>query len=400
MPDGFFDRFITAVTGDTPETRREFRRYQQQGGGLSLNAWLRQGKPSPPTQITARTREILERTGGVPRGVIGGERAGAIGGLPSIQERVATQRAEREAADVPLTGRGLGIEIPQRPTEPPPSGFRWGFDLELNRWVPKFTGLTAQQRAQQELAQQELGQAEIEARRRQQQFLMGEERAGEQFAFQQEQEAARRALEQQQFGLQQQRFGQEEAFRQQQLQFQQSQQEQVQTQFQQQLQFQQEQARIAAEEQERQYRAQLAANPINWLQYSAYTGEQPVIQPWMIPLGFQNTGGTVAPQGLQVGQPVGAGAGGQIQPQLQAGQPIPGFQGQAGQGGIQTFAGLPQLTTPSAQLQARWGPTAQAQFLGYRRARTGAAPQETQFRLGSQRAPAGRFTGFGGFSRV
>ena len=124
--------------------------------------------------------------------------------------------------------------------------------------------------------------------------------------------------------------------------------------------------------------SQLAAQPISWLQYAAYTGEEPVIQPWMIPLGFQETGGTITPQGLQ------------------AGQPLPGFEGQAGERGIQTFANLPQLTTPSAQLQARWGPTAQQQYLGYRQARTGERPEESQFRLWSGRAPTGQF---GGFSR-
>ena len=336
-------------------------------------------KERPFARVTERTRQILEPTGGLlPR---------AVAAPPTPRERVtervqrgvSTRAAERQAADVGLGGRGLGVEIPRRPTEPPPSGFRWGWDNELNRWIPKFVGLSAQQQAQQELAQRELGLTETEARRRQQQFLAGEERAGEQFAFQQEEAAAQRALEQQQFGFQQQQF---EA--------QQQQYTQQRAQSQAQLQFQQEQAQLAAQEQERQYRSQLAANPINWLQYSAYTGEQPVIQPWMIPLGFQNTGGTVAPQGLQAGQP---------QPQLQAGQPIPGFQAQAGQQAPQapqTFANLPQLTTPSAQLQARWGPTAQAQFLGYRQARTGAAPQESQFRLASGRAPTGRV---GGFSR-
>ena len=115
-------------------------------------------------------------------------------------------------------------------------------------------------------------------------------------------------------------------------------------------------------------------------------------------MGFQNTGEGITPQG---------GAGGAATPgQLQPGQPIPGFDPTGGTPttvgaqGTQTFANLPQLTTPSAQLQARWGPTAQAQFLGFERARTGAAPQETQFRLGSGRAPTGRFGGFSGFSRT
>ena len=251
MPDGFFPRFIQAVTGETPETQREYREYQRRGGGLSQIQWLRQGKPPPPAQITARTREILERTGGVPPRVTGGLPTD-IGGITPT-ERIATQRAGREAAAIDL---GAGVEVPPYPTESPPPGFRWAFDRDLNRWVPQFAGLTAQQQAAREIS----------------------------------------PLEQERLELQQQQAEQEEAFRQQQLEFQQAQQEQAQTQFQAQLQFQQEQARMAAEEQERQYRSQLAAQPINWLQYSAYTGEQPVIQPWMTPLGFQNVGGAVTPQ--------------------------------------------------------------------------------------------------------
>ena len=165
------------------------------------------------------------------------------------------------------------------------------------------------------------------------------------------------------------------------------------------LQFQQQQAQQATELQRQMFESQLAANPINWLQYAAFTGQPPVVQPWMVPLGFQNTGQGITPQGTE--------QGGAVIPQgLQPGQPLPGFQPTGGTPttvgaqGTQTFANLPQLTTPSAQLQARWGPTAQAQFLGFERARTGASPAETQFRLGSGRAPRGRARGFSGFSRI
>lgn len=331
MPDGIMPWLQRTFAGVSEADSRAFQEYQRKGGGLSLDSWLKRGKPAPPAQLTPYARDILERTGGVPPRV-------TVAPPTAITpaRRIEQQRAEREAAGVEL---GAGVEVPPYPTESPPPGFRWAFDRDLNRWVPQFAGLTAQQQAAREIS----------------------------------------PFQQQQFELQQQQAQQEEAFRQQQLEFQQAQRAQAQQQFQAQLQFQQEQAQMAAQEQERQYRSQLAAQPINWLQYSAYTGEQPVIQPWMTPLGFQNVGGTAIPQGLQ------------------AGQPIPGFEGQAGQREIQTFAGLPQLTTPSAQLQARWGPTAQAQFLGYRQARTGATPQETQFRLGAGRAPTGRFGGFSSF---
>lgn len=150
----------------------------------------------------------------------------------------------------------------------------------------------------------------------------------------------------------------------------------------QQLQFQQQQAQQQTELQRQAEMARLSANPINWLQFAAFTGEQPVIQPWMIPLGFQQFGGAggtgtpqIAPQGTQIGQP------------------LPGLQ--ATDGGFD-FSGLQALTTPSAQFLSRAGPTATQQFLGFERARTGASPQETQFRLHTGAAPTGRF---GGFSR-
>ena len=52
---------------------------------------------------------------------------------------------------------------------------------------------------------------------------------------------------------------------------------------------------------------------------------------------------------------------------------------------------LPELQRPSAQMWARMGPTSQQQFLGYRQARTGARPEETQFRLQAASPPGGRF---------
>ncbi len=125
------------------------------------------------------------------------------------------------------------------------------------------------------------------------------------------------------------------------------------------------------EEARRQYGAQLAAQPQSWLQYAAYTGEQPAIQPWMQPL---------MPQQYE---------------QLGAGAAIPGWQAQqAGQmGGVQGMAGLPELTRPSRQYQARMGPTALAQYSGYQQARTGASPEEQQWRLWSGAPPGGQYQG-------
>ncbi len=130
--------------------------------------------------------------------------------------------------------------------------------------------------------------------------------------------------------------------------------------------------------------AQLAAQPISWLQHAALSGQQPVVQSWMIPL-------------MRPGQ------------NLQVGQPIPGFQpgapGAAQQGGFlpgtatpapvgNQFANLPELRRPSAQLFARMGPTAQQQFLGFRQARTGIPPQETLFRQRQGGPPGSSGGGF------
>ena len=131
--------------------------------------------------------------------------------------------------------------------------------------------------------------------------------------------------------------------------------------------------------------AQLAAQPISWLQHAALSGQTPVVQPWMIPL-------------MRPGQ------------NLQVGQPIPGFQpalpgGAVEQGGFipgtatpsplgTQFANLPELRRPSAQLFARMGPTAQQQFLGFRQARTGIPPQETLFRQRQSGPPGSSGGGF------
>ena len=166
----------------------------------------------------------------------------------------------------------------------------------------------------------------------------------------------------------------EEAFRQQQFQWQQQQaemqqqwqREQMQSQMQmqqEQMAFQQEQAQMQQQEQERQYAAQLSAQPRSWLEYGAYTGETPVVQPWMLPLMSQQYEGTVA------------------------GAPLPGWQGGT------SMAQLPELTRPSRQYQARMGPTGMQQYLGYQQAMTGARPEETQFRQWATAPPGGRFGG-------
>ena len=112
----------------------------------------------------------------------------------------------------------------------------------------------------------------------------------------------------------------------------------------------------------KQYGAQLAAQPHSWLEYAAFTGEQPAVQPWMLPL---------MPQEYS---------------QLQAGGAIPGYS--------QTdMTAMPDLIRPSQQLFARMGPTAQQQYLGYQQADQGAIPEETLWRQQQSAPPSGRFAG-------
>ncbi len=135
--------------------------------------------------------------------------------------------------------------------------------------------------------------------------------------------------------------------------------------------------------------AQLAANPISWLQHAALSGQTPVVQPWMIPLMRPG-------QNLQIGQPIPG-----FQSNVQSG--LPGAALEGPQGGFlpgsatpapvgNQFANLPELRRPSAQLFSRFGPTAQRQFLGFRQARTGIPPEEALFRQ-RQAGPPGAARG-------
>lgn len=110
----------------------------------------------------------------------------------------------------------------------------------------------------------------------------------------------------------------------------------------------------------KEYMAQLAAKPINWLEYAAYTGQQPVVQPWMLPLMSQEYG-------------------------FNAGGAIPGWT-------AENMSNIPSLLNPSAQYLARMGPTAQQQYYGYQQAQQGATPTETQWRLWSMAPPGGQAT--------
>ena len=251
----------------------------------------------------------------------------------------------------------------QFPTQEPPEGYRWKFSAGAGiageyvvEPIPGIS-LTAAQKKQAEIAAKERS---IEERR----YQEGIER---------EQVASREAAEwkQTQLEWQQQQVEWEMKNQKEQWQFQQQQQQArlqaEERQWEQQLQFQeqqfswqQEQAQIEQETQQRNYLAGLAAKPRSWLEYSAAAEETPAIQPWMLPL-----------------------QSGDYEQQWTAGQAIPGYS-------AESMESMPELTTPSAQLYSRMGPTAQQQFLGYRQARTGIRPEEQEFRLWGSAPPAGR----------
>ena len=131
--------------------------------------------------------------------------------------------------------------------------------------------------------------------------------------------------------------------------------------------------------------AQLAAQPISWLQHAALSGQTPVVQPWMIPLMRPG-------QNLQVGQPLPGFQAGLPGGAIQQGGFLPGTATPAPVGNI--FANLPELRRPSAQLFARMGPTEQRQYLGFRQAGTGIPPEETLFRQRQTGPPGSSGGGF------
>jgi len=151
----------------------------------------------------------------------------------------------------------------------------------------------------------------------------------QQLAYQQQQAAAQQAYQRQQLAYQQQQLAAEQAWRQQQLE---------------------------AEKQQRL--ATLAAQPKSWLEYAAYANQTPVIQPWMMPLMPSDYG------------------------IMSVGQAIPNWSSS-------DMSQMPNLINPSAQYLARIAPSQQEQYYGYEQARTGATPEDTQWRLWAMGPPSG-----------
>ena len=364
------------------EAFRAFRKYVQEvtNGKKDVNVltwfrhglyqgWVKIGRPSGAPTVRPLSREDVERLGekGITPEML--EAAGLpIAPPPTPQEQIRIQlEAAKEAGKAPPIVDGVpGVDdggapgIPPFPTTPPPEGFQWIFDRTVFQWVPQRAPTRPlQPEAQAPFRFEQPDGAEEDRFGRKKiwnpnagtwsfppNWNVDPATMGADFmsAWQ------RGQLEEMEAG----RLATAEQFQQQ----------------------------LTGQREERL--AQLAAQPISWLQHAALSGQQPVVQEWMIPL-------------MRPGQ------------NLQVGQPIPGFQpgapGAAQQGGFipgtatpapvgNQFANLPELRRPSAQLFARMGPTAQQQFLGFRQARTGIPPQETLFRQRQSGPPGSRGGGF------
>ncbi len=327
--------------GGSPE-RRAFEEYQQKGGPLGWRTWIMQGQPRPP--ITSQPEWLTPRT----RGVMG---------MPEYAEAEAARQV-----GLPFPGQA-GAVPPSTPSTPSGGTKVNIFDTYEEAlaaapagWEPELT----------ETGQWSFRRVPTKA---------GKEEMPEGF-YKTYKEAAVAAPEGWVpvqtsggwWGLKQTETDTtqwEQDWQQKQFEWEQQQAAQEQQQFETQMNWYREQAAVEKQEQERQYKSQLLANPMSWLQYSAYTGEQPAIQEWMKPLMSQ---------------------------QYQTGQALPGWQ--TGQTEGQPMSSLEELRNPSMQYFARMGPTAQQQWMGYQQTRTGATPEESQFRLKSGAPPGGRYGGF------
>ncbi len=186
---------------------------------------------------------------------------------------------------------------------------------ELSAWQESQIGFEERAREldEQELAWRKEQFGELSAWQEQQLALSREELETEQRQFEELSawQEAQIGLEQQQFGLEQQQFGELSAWQQAQMGLEQKEQDWRERQFGELSAWQEEQLGLARDElalEQKNYLAGLAAQPHSWLEYSMAAGEQPAIQPWMLPLQsgdysqFANIGGGTMPLQLPVGQ--------------------------------------------------------------------------------------------------
>lgn len=337
-----------------PSYWKEFDVYRDAGGGLGYDAWAKEyrrtGKaPQAPVKLSAYAADVLKRAGqpipaearvapqtpgevtsiakrqaeAVTKQVAGagGAPAGGVSGMPVRWETVTeggwSYNVGYDAKGNVVSREPLGRVETQKPPEAEKPPYQWGAPGEIPQ-DPYGRKATWNARLGQWEYPPDWGQKTPEK------------------------DEGITPYQQKQLDLEYQQLEQQQAYQQQQ------------------LQWNQQQSAAQQAEQERQYKSQLAANPMSWLQYASYTGQNPVVQPWMMPLSQGQYG-------------------------WQTGQQIPGFSPSGG-------SEMPELLRPSAQLMARMGPTAGAQYKGYQQYTQGATPEETEFRLASTSAPGGRYT--------
>jgi hypothetical protein len=137
------------------------------------------------------------------------------------------------------------------------------------------------------------------------------------------------------------------------------------------------------------YLAQMAAKPINWIQYNQAAGQPTVAQPWMSALGGAQTGTVIGGQQYQTGVSNPGGQSGEVLGNYtQVGASTPG----TSVAGTPNTMGLPELTMPSMQTYNLMPNSSQQQWQGYEQARTGRTPEDLQQMLWMRSAPTGQQT--------
>ncbi len=131
---------------------------------------------------------------------------------------------------------------------------------------------------------------------------------------------------------------------------------------------------------QKNYLAQLASKPINWLQYNQAANMPTVSQPFMEKLGGPVAGTVISGQQYL---PKSSNAG-SVGNTLETG----GYASSSSQpAGTPNQMGLSQLTTPSMQTYNNFTPTERGLYAGYQQALTGDSEEDTNWKLWNRAPP-------------
>lgn len=151
-----------------------------------------------------------------------------------------------------------------------------------------------------------------------------------------------------------------------------------------------EQQKAQLEEQRQQRLAELRANPASWLEYASLAGETPAVQPWMQPLAPESYNTLKGAGIVNVSQLANVSPEQVGKQAFESGKALPGWKTQEGG---ESLGSLPALKNPSAQFWSRMTPSSREQYYGYEKARTGARPEDIDWRMWSAAPPSGANTG-------